>query len=207
MSPRRSRPRRSRRKRHQVWTDPCYAGSLATAGGLVFVGRNDGRITALDSSNGSKLWEFQTDGGVNAAPTMFAYKGKPYLLVYAGGAALGGSKRSDGVWLFSLSGTINSLPKGSADPAARAGPPPGPPPPHVADLADGKTIYSATCVVCHGETGQGGVHGGPPLTKALTREVITNMVTHGKGDMPPFGAEMSPDQMSDLAAYVLSIAK
>jgi mono/diheme cytochrome c family protein len=44
-------------------------------------------------------------------------------------------------------------------------------------------------------------------TKALTREVITNMVTHGKGDMPPFGAEMSPDQMSDLAADVLSIAK
>ncbi len=31
------------------WRDQCYSGSVATAGGLVFVGRNDGRLTALDS--------------------------------------------------------------------------------------------------------------------------------------------------------------
>ena len=34
------------------WPDQCYSGSLATAGGLVFVGRNDGRLTALDSDTG-----------------------------------------------------------------------------------------------------------------------------------------------------------
>ena len=31
----------------QHWPDPCYSGSTVTAGGLVFVGRNDGRLTAL----------------------------------------------------------------------------------------------------------------------------------------------------------------
>lgn len=36
----------------------CFSGMTVTAGGLVFVGRNDGRLTALDSSNGEKLWEF-----------------------------------------------------------------------------------------------------------------------------------------------------
>ena len=39
------------------WVDQCYSGSLATAGGLVFVGRNDGRMTALDSDTGRTLWE------------------------------------------------------------------------------------------------------------------------------------------------------
>ena len=32
----------------QHWPGPCYSGSLATAGGLVFVGRSDGRLTALE---------------------------------------------------------------------------------------------------------------------------------------------------------------
>src|SRR5690606_23969261 len=50
----------------QHWPEECYSGSVATAGGLVFVGRNDGRLTALDSSDGRKLWEFQTGAGMNA---------------------------------------------------------------------------------------------------------------------------------------------
>ncbi|MFS8607172.1 MAG: PQQ-binding-like beta-propeller repeat protein, partial [Gammaproteobacteria bacterium] len=44
----------------QHWTDACYSGVVTTAGGLLFVGRNDGRLTALDSATGEKLWEFQT---------------------------------------------------------------------------------------------------------------------------------------------------
>src|SRR5690606_36804418 len=34
----------------QQWSDECYSGSVATAGGLVFVGRNGGRLPAPDSS-------------------------------------------------------------------------------------------------------------------------------------------------------------
>ena len=33
-----------------LWPDQCYSGTLATGGGLLFVGRNDGRLTALDSA-------------------------------------------------------------------------------------------------------------------------------------------------------------
>src|SRR5262249_31344494 len=29
------------------WPEQCYSGTLATGGGLLFVGRNDGRLTAL----------------------------------------------------------------------------------------------------------------------------------------------------------------
>ena len=48
------------------WPEQCYSGTLATGGGLLFVGRNDGRLTALDSTTGKQLWEFQTGAGMHA---------------------------------------------------------------------------------------------------------------------------------------------
>jgi mono/diheme cytochrome c family protein len=92
----------------------------------------------------------------------------------------------------------------------RPGPPPGPPPPGQAtrapDIQKGKESYTTACVVCHGVNGKGGTHGGPAFTPALTREAIVNVVSHGRNDMPPFGAAFSPDQMQDLSAYVLELA-
>ena len=55
----------------QHWKDTCYSGSVNTAGGVVFVGRNDGRLTALDSSMGKRLWEFQTGAGANSPASVF----------------------------------------------------------------------------------------------------------------------------------------
>lgn len=189
----------------QQWVDQCYSGSVVTAGGLVFVGRNDGRFTALDKSSGRKLWEFQTDGGVNAPASVFEYQGKQYVVVLAGGTALAGSKRSDGVWLFSLDGTMDPLPRGSADPMSspRAGPPAAA---RAADTRKGKEIYSTTCVVCHGETGKGGTHGGAPLTAKLSADAIANVVNHGRNDMPAFGSALNAEALQDLTAYVLELA-
>ncbi len=92
----------------QRWKDSCYSGSVTTAGGLVFVGRNDGRLTALNSSNGQRLWEFQTGAGVNASPSVFEYEGEQYIAVYSGGSLFAGTPRGDSVFLFSLRGTITS---------------------------------------------------------------------------------------------------
>jgi quinohemoprotein ethanol dehydrogenase len=90
----------------QRWSDTCYSGSVATAGGLIFIGRNDGRFTALDSSDGSPLWEFQTGAGVNAPPSVFEHDGEQYVVVYSGGNLFAGSPRGDSVWLFALDGTV-----------------------------------------------------------------------------------------------------
>ncbi len=195
----------------QQWAEQCYSGSLATAGGLVFVGRNDGRLTALDSDSGAKLWEFQTDGGVNAPPITFERNGRQYVAVYAGGTSLAPSKRSDGVWLFSLEGAIESLPRGAASPGGQFPPRTGggPPGPFVAeislapDVANGRLIYTTTCAVCHGQDGQGGSHGGIALTSALTVGSIVSTVTNGRNEMPAFGAVMSQEELRDVAAYLL----
>ncbi len=85
----------------------CYSGSAVTAGGLLFVGRNDGRLTALDSSNGRSLWEFLTGAGVNAPSSVFEYQGDQYVVVYSAGNLFGRSPKGDSVWLFSLKGTLD----------------------------------------------------------------------------------------------------
>jgi alcohol dehydrogenase (cytochrome c) len=87
----------------------CYSGATTTAGGLVFVGRNDGRLTALDSSDGTKLWEFQTGAGMNAPVSVFEHGGKQYVVAYSAGNLFAGSTKGDSVWLFSLDGHLDPV--------------------------------------------------------------------------------------------------
>jgi quinohemoprotein ethanol dehydrogenase len=102
----------------QRWKDFCYSGSVTTAGGLVFTGRSDGRLTALNSSNGKRLWEFQTGAGMNSPASVFEYEGQQYVVAYSAGSLFAGSAHGDSVWLFSLKGTL-----GDATPATTAATP------------------------------------------------------------------------------------
>ena len=95
------------------WPEQCYSGTLATGGGLLFVGRNDGRLTALDSATGKQLWEFQTGAGMHAPVSTFEHKGKQYVLAYSAGGALIGSARGDSVWLFGLEGKMGPVQPGT----------------------------------------------------------------------------------------------
>src|SRR5690606_5452422 len=70
-------------------------------------------------------------------------------------------------------------------------------------LENGRIIYATTCVTCRGETGQGGTHGAPALTDELTLGAIVSTVTNGRNDMPAYGAVMSPEDVQDIATYVL----
>jgi mono/diheme cytochrome c family protein len=188
----------------QQWTDTCYSGSITTAGGLVFVGRNDGRITALDTRDGKRLWEFQTDGGVNAPASTFLHDGRQVLVVYAGGTSLAGSKRSDGVWLFSLAGSIEALPRGAADPPARsAGPPPVVANDRQADLDAGRRLYLQNCITCHGDDGRGGQHGeAAQLDRARPLADMMNIIANGRNTMPAWSRALNGEQIHDLASYI-----
>ena len=93
----------------QEWPERCYSGSVATAGGLLFVGRSDGRLTALDSTSGALLWAFQTGAGVNATASVFEHEGRQYVVVLSAGNLFAGSPHGDSVWLFSLEGQIGPV--------------------------------------------------------------------------------------------------
>jgi cytochrome c5 len=183
----------------QQWAEPCYSGSTTTAGGLVFVGRNDGRLTALDARDGKKLWEFQTGAGMNAPVSVFEHGDKQYVVAYSAGNLFAGSAKGDSVWLFGLDGTLPPAPapgeamlfsreaEGTADPAA------------------GKAVYETSCVACHGERGEGGHGGGKALTAATNADVIVQIVSEGRNTMPPLGTLLTAEQIRDVAAYVATM--
>jgi len=191
----------------QQWREICYSGSVVTGGGLVFVGRADGRLTALDKRNGAKLWEFMTDAGVNSTVTTFEHKGKQYVVVHAGGGVFANGKQGDGIWMFSLDGTMN--PVRPAAPAAPAGTRPAGGPPAAAagsvrplNRDNGEKIYKAACVPCHGEAGAGGHGGGPSLIAGQTADKIISVTATGKNNMPSFAATYSADDLRDVADYI-----
>jgi mono/diheme cytochrome c family protein len=194
------------------WTDQCYSGLLATGGSLLFVGRSDGRLTALDSTTGEQLWEFQTGAGMHAPVSTFEHNGKQFVIAYSAGSALLGSARGDSVWLFGLEGTLTPVTSGSPQSrvAAAAAPPVGAPAAaatiRVADanVARGKELYEQACVVCHGADGKGGHGVGAPLTGVTDLPAVIRTVTAGRNSMPPFSKTYTPDQIRDVSAYVVS---
>ena len=191
------------------WPEQCYSGTLATAGGLLFVGRNDGRLMALDSATGAQLWEFQTGAGMHAPVSTFEHKGKQYLLAFSAGSALIGSARGDSLWLFGLDGTLGPVQAGA--PVSRtSAATPAPVPvaaaaPRLADanLVEGKRIFTQTCAVCHGEDGKGGHTGGAPLDRVSDLAAAIRTVTAGRNNMPPFQSAFSAEQIRDVSAYVV----
>jgi outer membrane protein assembly factor BamB len=44
--------------------------SPTVAGGIVYIGLNDGKVLALNASNGVILWSYQTGGGVHSSPAV-----------------------------------------------------------------------------------------------------------------------------------------
>lgn len=195
--------------------DLCMNALSATATGLVFVGRNDGRVTALDGDSGTQLWSFQTDAGVSAPATVVDYQGEQYVVVFSAGTVTSGSVRGDSVWLFSLRGTMGptgkpstvvSLPAGLG--GMRAVVPALAPKVIEAvqgrtpDVDAGKVTYTQACMFCHGARGEGGAHG-PAFGALPDLAAVMTIVADGRGAMPKFGLGLTPDQIQDAAAYVL----
>ena len=80
-------------------------GSLATAGGLVFIGAtDDSRFRAFESKTGKELWVTKIDAGAHSAPVTFRGKdGKQYVVITAtGGGFLGDPTNADTVIAFAL---------------------------------------------------------------------------------------------------------
>ena len=192
------------------WPDQCYSGTLATGGGLLFVGRNDGRLLALDSTTGKQLWEFQTGAGMHAPASTFEHKGKQYVLAFSAGSALIGSARGDSVWLFGLDGTMPPAQAGApvsrtavAAPATAA----AVAAPRAADanLVEGKRIFVQVCAACHGDDGKGGHTGGAPLDRMTDLAAAIQTVTAGRNNMPPFRSAFTPEQIRDVSGFVVEV--
>lgn len=83
-------------EQRQIWEvdyDHMYnAGTLTTAGNLVFQGTAEGSLMAYDASNGQTLWEKDLGLGISAPPISYKIDNQQYLSIlvgWGGGGAAG----------------------------------------------------------------------------------------------------------------------
>ncbi len=82
---------------------PNFGGTIATAGGLIFIGgTKDEKFRAFDCESGAVLWETQLPAGGYATPCTYRAGGKQYVVIAAGGAGKLGTKAGDSFVAFAL---------------------------------------------------------------------------------------------------------
>ncbi len=157
---------------------PNLGGSIATAGGLVFIGAtNDSRFRAFDSRSGRLLWEQPIDANGHTIPITYLGKdGKQYVAIMAGGGGgFFGGTPSDSVIAFALGDSppprVSTLSRTDA-PA----PPVRPGGPIALPTTIGKDIVQRTCGgTCHGLDAVVGVRRNREAWIAM----IDNMIARG----------------------------
>ena len=86
------------------------------------------------------------------------------------------------------------------------------------DAAAGQQIFAENCTGCHGDQGTGG-GGAPALNPARDtlkgsdtttfNQNLIDVITHGRRRMPGWGdgGMLTPQQIADVAAYIMSLNK
>jgi alcohol dehydrogenase (cytochrome c) len=63
---------------------PNFAGVLATAGNVVFLGQYDGTFAAYDAKTLNEMWSFNVGSPIQAPPVSYSVNGKQYIAVLVG---------------------------------------------------------------------------------------------------------------------------
>lgn len=158
---------------------PNLGGSIATAGGLVFIAAtNDSRFRAFDSKTGRLVWEQAIDANGHTIPITYQGKdGKQYVAIMAGGGGgyFGGTP-SDAIVAFALGSGKPPKPPvvvSKADKNETAGKPKGP---VVLPEGNGKALVQKTCgAPCHGLDAVVGVK----RDRAAWTAMVESMVARG----------------------------
>ena len=208
----------------EVWRyqhlGPWNGGVLATAGDLVFQGSLLGEFAAYDAGSGDKLWQFQAQSGIVAAPISYLDGDRQQIAVTVGwgtvfalaggeGTAALGNRNVSRVLAFELGGT-ESLPALPATPAA-----PLPKPPALSADADtvahGRSVYFDRCWSCHGnDAASGGITPDLRYSTAETHASWSAIVLGGSAranGMPGFGDILNGDDSAAVQAYVIERAQ
>ena len=72
----------------QVGNSNNYAGTLSTAGGLVFYGQASGEFAAVHAKTGAHLWHFETQETWKASPMTYTVNGRQYVAITSGANVL-----------------------------------------------------------------------------------------------------------------------
>lgn len=186
-------------------------GVLATGGGLVFQGNAEAEFAAYDAKSGAKLWSFDAQTGIIAAPISYEIDGKQYVAIMAGWGGAGGlflghlypkAVGPNRLLVFNLDGK-QSLPREAQRPK------PQKPQAVTAEpelLQRGKELYFTYCARCHGTNMVNGVlpdlrYSAPSILENYERILTEGGLLH-RG-MPNFWRSLTREDAKAIREYVL----
>lgn len=196
------------------YKSPGNGGLLATAGNLVFQGTADGKFIAYSADQGEKLWEFDAQTGVVAAPITYAIDGEQYVAIMAGWgggfpryagqiAAQNGVRTISRVLVFKMGGKEH-LPAPDMPAASLEMPPVVFP--KTEDVAKGRVLYTNHCSQCHGAAAVSG--GSVPDLRKISKaihEIFFGIVLGGlkiENGMPSFSDILTIKDVELIRSYL-----
>lgn len=76
------------------------------------------------------------------------------------------------------------------------------------NVVDGKAVYDATCVTCHGADGKLQLAGAKDLSvTSLSSTEIKDQVVNGKNAMPPYKGKLSDEEIDAVVRYTEGLKK
>jgi PQQ-dependent dehydrogenase (methanol/ethanol family) len=96
-------------RKPSTWWLSLGTGVLSTAGRLLFQGRPDGTLAAMDDATGEELWTWQCGAGATTCPITYEIDGEQYIAILAGGEwePIGPAvPYGDNLWAFKLGGAV-----------------------------------------------------------------------------------------------------
>ena len=76
----------------------------------------------------------------------------------------------------------------------------------VKTMTPGEEVYVKHCKLCHGASGDLGLSGAANLKiSVLNNAEVVTVVTEGRKAMPAWKAQLTPTQINDVAAYVITL--
>lgn len=208
-----------------VWSSPSdgwqdRAGTLTTAGGLLFHGNIAGQLRVFDKRTGKLLKSIDTGSSILAAPMTYRVKGVQYVAVMA---AWGGGgypyvppysaayKRGNQgrLLVFKLGGTAVKLPPEL--PALEVAPEPPAQAEGVtpATIAKGQQLFFGNCVMCHSNQHRSIT---PDLRRMQpgTHQAFNKIVLDGmllQNGMPRWDDVLKPDEVAAIHAWLIEEQK
>ena len=193
----------------------------STAGDLVFQGSMAGDFIAYNAKTGAKLWSFDAQSGIVAAPVSWSKDGRQYITVLVGwgsaqGLAVGplnwskqGPRRNiSRVLTFALNGKAKLPPVPAATVRKLQTPQ------QFADAATidrGRHYYQRSCYACHGPSAiSGGVLPDLRYSDSIGNPDVWNAITIdgalASSGMVSFKEAYSAEQLNAIRGYVIAQA-
>ena len=206
-------------KQEEVWSvahpAPWNAGTLTTAGNLVFQGTAHGTFVAYNATTGESLWEVPATSGVVAAPMTYELDGTQYVSLAVGwGGVFGELVRAapnvtpGKVLTFKVGGAA-AMPASVA--ATRTELVEGAIEYTEADVGAGAGLYVANCLFCHGVPAVNN-GGNIPNLAYSNKAVLQNAkawVLDGaavQNGMPSFKDHLTEDDVTKIVSFVQALA-